>query len=56
MVMAETNDMDDWAQEEFGVAQLGDVRTNERMVALARQLSHAPHCSFPQSLIPFLSR
>ncbi|WP_080429440.1 transposase DNA-binding-containing protein [Burkholderia ubonensis] len=48
--MASEDDIDDWASNEFGAAQLGDARLTQRLVALARQLSQSPHCSFPQSL------
>lgn len=47
--MSEAND-DDWASDEFGAAQLGDARLRQRLIALARRLSHAPQSSFPQSL------
>ncbi|OGB20599.1 MAG: hypothetical protein A3I66_22790 [Burkholderiales bacterium RIFCSPLOWO2_02_FULL_57_36] len=40
----------DWANEEFGKAELGDARRSKRLVMLARQLARSPHCSFPQSL------
>jgi hypothetical protein len=36
--------------EEFGEADLGDARRNERLVLLARQLAMRPQCSFPQAL------
>jgi hypothetical protein len=42
----------DWAQDEFGDADLGDARRTARLVALARQMARHPHCSFPQSLSP----
>ncbi|WP_236674060.1 transposase DNA-binding-containing protein [Paraburkholderia hospita] len=48
--MPDTVDLDDWASEEFGAAELGDARLTRRLVALARRLSMGPHCSFPQSL------
>lgn len=48
--MSDANNDDDWANDEFGAAQLGDARLTQRLIALARQLSHAPQCSFPQSL------
>jgi hypothetical protein len=48
--LSNANDDDDWASDEFGAAQLGDARLTQRLVALARRLSHAPHSSFPQSL------
>ena len=40
----------DWAITEFGAAELGDARRTARLIALAKQLAKAPHCSFPQSL------
>lgn len=42
----------DWADEEFGNANLGDARRTARLVAIARQMARSPHCSFPQSLSP----
>ena len=48
--MTEIDDLDDWASNEFSAADLGDARRTQRLVALARQLSQSPHCSFPQSL------
>ncbi|MGF6920635.1 IS4 family transposase [Paraburkholderia sp. 40] len=47
--MSDTSDLDDWANEEFGAAELGDARLTRRLVTLARKLSLGPHCSFPQS-------
>ncbi|MFP4896948.1 MULTISPECIES: IS4/Tn5 family transposase DNA-binding protein [Paraburkholderia] len=47
--MSHTPDLDDWASEEFGAAELGDARLTRRLVMLARRLSTSPHCSFPQS-------
>lgn len=47
--MSDTNEPDDWASDEFGAAELGDARLTQRLVALARQLSQTPQCSFPQS-------
>ncbi|WP_429453669.1 IS4/Tn5 family transposase DNA-binding protein [Paraburkholderia sp. WC7.3g] len=49
--MTEAHDVDDWANDEFDAADLRDVRLMQRLVALARQLSHSPQCSFPQSLV-----
>ncbi len=48
--MPDTDDLDDWASEEFGAAKLGDARLTQRLVTLARRLSLSPQCSFPQSL------
>lgn len=48
--MSDASDDDDWASDEFGAAQLGDARLTQRLIALARRLSQAPHSSFPQSL------
>lgn len=48
--MSDTGDLDDWASDEFGAAQLGDARLTQRLIALASPLSQAPQCSFPQSL------
>ncbi|SAL07988.1 Transposase for transposon Tn5 [Caballeronia arationis] len=48
--MAGENDIDDWANTEFGAAKLGDARLERRLVALARRLACSPQSSFPQSL------
>ncbi|MDR5777188.1 MULTISPECIES: transposase DNA-binding-containing protein [unclassified Caballeronia] len=48
--MPDTDELDDWANEEFGAAELGDARLTQRLLALARRLSLSPQCSFPQSL------
>jgi hypothetical protein len=40
----------DWADTEFGAANLGDARLTSRLVALARRLASSPDCSFPRSL------
>jgi hypothetical protein len=40
----------DWADTEFGAANLGDARLTSRLVALARRLANSPDCSFPRSL------
>jgi hypothetical protein len=40
----------DWADTEFGAANLGDARLTSRLVALARRLATRPDCSFPRSL------
>ena len=45
-----TDDWDDWADAEFGAANLGDARLTSRLVALARRLASTPDCSFPRSL------
>ncbi|MFC0695418.1 IS4/Tn5 family transposase DNA-binding protein [Paraburkholderia humisilvae] len=47
--MSDANNDDDWANDEFGAAQLGDARLTQRLIALAPQPLHAPQCSFPQS-------
>ncbi|MFM0642629.1 transposase DNA-binding-containing protein [Paraburkholderia metrosideri] len=43
-------DQDDWADIEFGAANLGDARLTSRLVALARRLASTPDCSFPRSM------
>lgn len=48
--MARAGDIEDWANDEFGAAKLGDARLTSRLVSLARQLSRCPQTSFPQSL------
>lgn len=47
--MSNRDDHEDWANKEFGAAELGDARLTRRLVTLARRLSLGPHCSFPQS-------
>jgi hypothetical protein len=42
----------DWADDEFGCAELGDARLTKRLVALAAQMGSRPHCSFPLALSP----
>jgi hypothetical protein len=48
--LSSTDDLDDWASNEFSAADLGDARLTQRLVALARRLAQSPQCSFPQSL------
>lgn len=49
--MAEASgDEEDWAQAEFGAAELGDARRTARLVQLARQLGERPEASLPQAL------
>jgi len=38
-----------WAEEEFGEAELGDVRRNARLVQLASVLGAQPSCSLPDA-------
>ena len=47
--MSGTDDLDDWASDEFGTADLGNAPLTQRLVALARRLALGPRCSFPQS-------
>ncbi|HYN81745.1 MAG TPA: IS4 family transposase [Gemmatimonadaceae bacterium] len=49
MAQAST-DEEDWAQAEFGAAELGDARRTARLVQLARQLAERPEASLPQAL------
>jgi hypothetical protein len=50
LALARAGDIEDWANDEFGAAKLGDARLTSRLVSLARQLSRCPQTSFPQSL------
>jgi len=50
--LAGESDTDDWADTEFGEANLGDARLSRRLIALARRLAFSPQGSFPQSLKP----
>lgn len=43
-------DEEDWAQLEFGAAELGDSRRTARLVQLARQLGERPESSLPHAL------
>ncbi|KAB7622673.1 hypothetical protein ET532_005905, partial [Verminephrobacter sp. Larva24] len=40
----------DWADDEFEEADFGNARLTQRLAVLARKISQAPHCSFPQAL------
>ncbi|MGH8783830.1 MAG: IS4 family transposase [Cupriavidus necator] len=48
--MPSIDDNADWADTEFGAANLGDARLTSRLVALARRLASSPDCAFPRSL------
>ncbi|TDN57722.1 IS4 family transposase [Paraburkholderia sp. BL10I2N1] len=48
--MPSIDDNADWADTEFGAANLGDARLTSRLVALARRLASSPDCPFPRSL------
>lgn len=50
MLARTSNHDEDWAQAEFGAAQLGDKRRTARLVQLARQLGERPEASLPQAL------
>jgi hypothetical protein len=41
--------MSQWAEEEFGAAQLGDQRRTRRLVAMATARAQRPSVSLPQS-------
>ncbi|MFO1432517.1 MAG: transposase [Candidatus Competibacteraceae bacterium] len=41
--------MSQWAEEEFGAAQLGDQRRTRRLVAIATARAQRPSVSLPQS-------
>jgi hypothetical protein len=43
-------DEEDWAQAEFGAAELGDARRTARLVQMARELGERPEASLPQAL------
>jgi hypothetical protein len=38
-----------WAEEEFGAAEMGDVRRTQRLVELTEALGAQPHASLPQA-------
>lgn len=46
---AERREAADWAEEEFGGAQLGDQRLNERLLVLARDFYARPQAQIPQA-------
>jgi hypothetical protein len=48
--MTDADDVDDWAHDEFGAANLDVARLTQRLVTLARRLSKSPQWSFPQPL------
>ena len=45
----ETKEADDWAEEEFGAADLGDKRLTNRLVSLVRDFYARPQASIPQA-------
>ena len=45
----ETKQVEDWAQEEFGDADLGDTRLTNRLVSLVRDFYARPQASVPQA-------
>lgn len=40
----------DWAQQEFGLAELGDARRTRRLVTMATQLAQTPSGTLPQAI------
>src|SRR5580698_8879054 len=38
-----------WAQDEFGFAQLGDIRRNKRLLNIAEHLAASPGGTLPQA-------
>ena len=50
MARANKDEEEDWAQVEFGAADLGDARRTARLVQLAHQLGERPEASLPQAL------
>ncbi|WP_265286444.1 IS4/Tn5 family transposase DNA-binding protein [Verminephrobacter eiseniae] len=50
MKLTDTLPSNDWADDEFGQADFGDARLTQCLAVLARKISQAPHCSFPQAL------
>jgi hypothetical protein len=45
----ETKEVEDWAEEEFGAADLGDNRLTNRLVSLVRDFYARPQASIPQA-------
>ena len=45
----ETKEVEDWAEEEFGAADLGDKRLTNRLVSLVRDFYARPQASIPQA-------
>jgi hypothetical protein len=45
----ETKEVEDWAEEEFGEADLGDKRLTNRLVSLVRDFYARPQASIPQA-------
>ncbi len=50
MARANRDKKGNWAQAEFGAAELGDARRTARLVQLAHQLGERPEASLPQAL------
>lgn len=50
MARANKHKVQNWAQAEFGAAELGDARRTARLVQLAHQLGERPEASLPQAL------
>jgi hypothetical protein len=48
--LAQQSSEEDWAQAEFGAAELGDARRTARLVHMARELGERPEASLPQAL------
>ena len=48
--MVRTRIEEDWAQVEFGAAELDDARRRARLVQLARELAERPESSLPKAL------
>jgi hypothetical protein len=45
----ETKEVEDWAEDEFGAADLGDKRLTNRLVSLVRDFYARPQASVPQA-------
>ena len=47
--MTITTTTESWAEEEFGNANLGDVRRTERLIEIASTLGENPQASLPEA-------
>lgn len=49
MELVDVSLMDSWADEEFGAADLGDIRRTRRLIRLAHELGQRPTASLPDA-------
>lgn len=44
------NDLEKWASQQWGQAQLGDVRRNQRAVKIGQAIANNPDASLPEQM------